>query len=239
MKNIQKHLIFFSILYLLFTRDGHTTYFPGYFGSHRPPIVSTHDKDGKYRFHASFDIGKSALFNDNENSYIYRFRLSGVKSRKHIDTNYSITAFAGQYDVTDSGFFNDKYYYAGITPEMQSVLYFCSGKYDIGLGLCLGLAIEGGDYYRFRNSTDGIGDNENYIRPLCPLMSIFPMIRYNISSEEYVGFQLGLGTPGLISPCLIVNRYDYYIWGNFYSNKLNTTDKFYIGTFSCGMGVKI
>ena len=212
-------------------------YYPGIRGAHLPPLLSSNSNNGDVTRFISADGGIAGDFNSDEKNTISRLRMTWAVNQKHRDTNFGMSLYRGIYSIENFGTYSGDYEYFGVCPEIYNALYITEGKFDLGAGAYIAMALEGGDFLKFRRVSDKEGDAENDTNSIMLEFSIFPLIRYNISDVSHVSFQCGSGTPGGFSPTLLFQQKSLFIWGYWIPVEKDRSGENI--NFSVGVGTKL
>ena len=225
-----------SFLFIVIISNGCLPkYYSGIHGSHVPPLISAPTKDAEKHSFMSVDINNGMTWEENENNVLFKGRYLHVWSTNKMDANIGFLAHGGRYEVSKVQQYKGNYGYYGFGVELDVCRYWSASAFDSGLGFHIQGVFELGEYYTFRKDSENEGLIENMNGIFNPMLSFFPLIRYNISDATNICFQCAVGLPGLISPSLSFQNGPFVYWASW--NPATSGSQEYHDTFSIGIGV--
>ena len=189
-------------------------YYPAAYRTSSPVMVSeiNHKPDTSSKY-LGMDLTLSKGDYDSENLQLLKVSYLSANTQDHINVNLEGFGYTGYYKVVGlRENYDGAKNFIGLGGNIDLSVNFKIEDFKFGAGIDLGLGLEIGEYYNFRKDAGGAGiiDDEN--SPVFIMLSLFPVFSYQFSESTILSAQINIGSPGLISPTLVLNDNRLVYW---------------------------
>lgn len=220
------------------------TYYPAIYGSRSPAMITKQGTPGTFDKYIAADVTNAVAFYDDEKNLLLRGHYLLVNTGDHYSLNYGLFGYTGFYEVSGVKSFDGKKSYdglknyVGLGPELNSCVNFKVDRFRAGIGAYVALCGEFGEYHHFRKASSKDHITESHTNLLNFLLSVYPVIGYDISENTNISAQMNVGVPGLVSPIIVLNNKNASYWISWTQNDYRS-DIYKYGSFSIGTMINL
>ncbi len=196
------------------------TYYPVGMDSGALPMVFDHSDstNQKSKFY-NVDLSTTKSNHENESLQMLRGGYTVVDTREHFNVNTTLYGYTGIYHVAGLPKYDGPKSVFGFGGEFRFNVNFKIHSFKIGLGFATGGAGEFGGYYFFRKKAANEGIIKSDQGLFYFTFSVFPVLAYELSESSVLSAQINVGTPGFVSPNIVLNTGDYVYWISWIPNR--------------------
>ncbi|AFN76007.1 hypothetical protein MROS_2777 [Melioribacter roseus P3M-2] len=189
------------------------TYYPAIYQTSAQPVIFEVETKERYESkYAEADFTASRGDYENESLYMLRGSYTVVNTNKHNNVNTRLYVYTGIYRVSGVEKYDGTKSIFGVGGEFNGVLNMKINSFKLGFGLSAGIAAETGGYYSFRKRANSEGVIQSEQGVLFPMITLFPVFALNVSEKTLASAQFNVGTPGFITPSVVINNNNEYLY---------------------------